>query len=147
MFPSSPKANVLGAVPERIANARVQDRRLPAWRRFLQPSTLSVFGLALAVTLWGFNYKLSLYQPHRDTAARTVVAKLWVDQRHATSAADVQQRTKTQRYGSSDTIRTPLHSVVPIQVPALAAPAHTGPAWFLRSLVPLRSPPSGFLSA
>jgi hypothetical protein len=59
----------------------------PAWRRVSGPSTLGIIGLAIAVALWGYSYKLSLY--HRDTApsARVPVAKLWIEPRGASDAA------------------------------------------------------------
>jgi hypothetical protein len=45
------------------------------------PLTLSLLGLALAVFLWGLEYKVSLYHPHPNHSARVNVAKLWVGPR------------------------------------------------------------------
>ncbi len=58
-----------------------------AWRQVSGPCGLGIVGLAIAVVLWGFGYKLSLY--HRNTApsARIPVAKLWIEPRGASVAA------------------------------------------------------------
>jgi len=48
--------------------------------------TLSLLGLALAVVLWGLEYKVSLYHPHPKHSARVSVAKLWLGPRKAVFA-------------------------------------------------------------
>jgi hypothetical protein len=45
---------------------------------FMRPLSLALFGLAAAVTLWGFAYKLSLYYPDQNHPAPISVAKLWL---------------------------------------------------------------------
>ncbi len=50
------------------------------WPR-MPARTLGVLALALAVLAWGYGGKLSLFQVHRDSAARMATAKLWVDSR------------------------------------------------------------------
>lgn len=55
-------------------------------RHKVQPLTLSLLGLALAVFFWGVEYKVSLYHPHTNHTARMVVAKLWVGPRKAAFA-------------------------------------------------------------
>jgi hypothetical protein len=50
------------------------------------PLTLGLLGLALAVFLWGLEYKVSLYHPHPNHSARVNVAKLWVRPRVAAFA-------------------------------------------------------------
>jgi hypothetical protein len=57
----------------------------PLWLR-ARPLTLSLLGLALAVVLWGLEYKVSLYHPHPNRSARVCVAKLWVGPRNAVFA-------------------------------------------------------------
>lgn len=42
-----------------------------------RPLALGLIGLALAVTLWGFGYKLSRYNPPSDVTSRALFAKLW----------------------------------------------------------------------
>jgi hypothetical protein len=50
------------------------------------PLTLSLLGLALAVFLWGLEYKVSLYHPHPKHSDRVGVAKLWLGPRKAVFA-------------------------------------------------------------
>jgi hypothetical protein len=45
---------------------------------FMRPLSLALIGLAAAVTLWGFAYKLSLYYPDQNHPAPISVAKLWL---------------------------------------------------------------------
>lgn len=44
---------------------------------------LALAGLALAVALWGFGYKLSQFNLHSDALWRTSFAKLWDKQPNA----------------------------------------------------------------
>ena len=57
----------------------------PLWHK-VRPLTLSLLGLALAVFIWGLQYKVSLYHPHTHHTARVGVAKLWVGPRKAVLA-------------------------------------------------------------
>jgi hypothetical protein len=67
-----------GSRPDNIKlKAEVGKCRVFSWGYILQPLNLSLIGLAVAVTLWGFAYKLSLYQPDETHASRSSVAKLW----------------------------------------------------------------------
>lgn len=47
-------------------------------RVIMRPLNLGLIGLAIAVAIWGFAYKLSLYQPHPNQSAQTTVAKMWL---------------------------------------------------------------------
>jgi hypothetical protein len=47
-------------------------------RGLMRPLSLGLIGLAIAVAIWGFAYKLSLYQPHPSHSAKASVAKLWL---------------------------------------------------------------------
>jgi hypothetical protein len=58
--------------------------------------TVSLLGLALAVVLWGLEYKLSLYHPHPNNSARVRVAKLWVGPRNAASTQSVSTKSTAQ---------------------------------------------------
>ena len=51
-----------------------------------RPYFLEFSGLALAVALWGFGYKLSRYR-HPAPAQRAIVAKLWVEPPNASILA------------------------------------------------------------
>jgi hypothetical protein len=138
--PSS-KAFVTDRTEERCSVARAARRRLSGWRRVAHPSVLGVFGLALAIFLWGYSYRLSLYQPQRDIASRTLAAKLWVDQKHA--AATPQLNQNTERYASADAPALfPVHLFEPVYVGAIVAqPTLVHRPYVLQSLLPLRSPP------
>jgi hypothetical protein len=58
-----------------------------AWRQVSGPCTLGIVGLAIAVFLWGYGYKLSLYYRDAASSARIPVAKLWIEPRSASVAA------------------------------------------------------------
>lgn len=49
--------------------------------RVKKPCAVGLIALAIAVALWGFGYKISLYSPRLDPASRASVAKLWVERR------------------------------------------------------------------
>jgi hypothetical protein len=64
------------------ASDTARSKNKPLWLK-IHPLTLSLLGLALAVVLWGLEYKLSLYHPHPKHSARVSVAKLWLGPRKA----------------------------------------------------------------
>jgi hypothetical protein len=113
-------------------------RILPAG--VFRPWVLGIAALAMAVALWGYGYKLSLYrQP--DQAACLPVAKLWIDHRNPVEVAVA-------------TVRSPAVFPVCIAVPVAAAPAcfaegngvvlrpaETRGVATLGALTPFRSPP------
>ena len=72
--------------------ATVARKNKPLWLK-ARPLTLSLLGLALAVVLWGLEYKVSLYHPHPNHSARMGVAKLWVGPRNAVVAKSSRIRT------------------------------------------------------
>jgi hypothetical protein len=72
--------------------ATVARKNKPLWLK-ARPLTLSLLGLALAVVLWGLEYKVSLYHPHPNHSARVGVAKLWVGPRNAVFAKSSRIRT------------------------------------------------------
>jgi len=51
---------------------------LSGWRCIMRPVNLGLIGLAVAVALSGFAYKLSLYYPDQNHPAPISVAKLWL---------------------------------------------------------------------
>jgi hypothetical protein len=75
----------LGSAAHRARFDGMARKSKPSWlnARLL---TLSFLSLALAVVLWGLEYKVSLYHPHPDHRARVGVAKLWVEPRRAVVA-------------------------------------------------------------
>ncbi len=61
--------------------------RYPLWKQIFRPCALGLVGLAIAVTLWGFSFKLSQYHHHTAPSSRIPVAKLWIEPRNASVAA------------------------------------------------------------
>ncbi len=53
----------------------------------LRPFNLSLIGLAVAVTLWGFAYELSLYHPREAQSSRSFVAKMRLGSESASATA------------------------------------------------------------
>ncbi len=51
---------------------------LSGWRCIMRPVNVGLIGLAVAVALWGFAYKLSLYHPDQNRPARASAAKMWL---------------------------------------------------------------------
>jgi hypothetical protein len=70
-------ARTLGQIPRLCASAG-----RPAFKRAFRPLTLGLIGLALAVTLWGFAYKISLYSDPADPLPHLPVAKVWIEHRY-----------------------------------------------------------------
>jgi hypothetical protein len=85
-------AQSLGSEADLASFATVARKNKPLWLK-ARPLTLSLLGLALAVFLWGLEYKVSLYHPHPNHSARVGVAKLWVGPRNAVSAKSSRIRT------------------------------------------------------
>jgi hypothetical protein len=63
----SPRTN-----PEVSATSRLHLRDL------VRPMSVFLIALAAAVALWGFAYKLSLYQPSHKHPSQVSVAKMWL---------------------------------------------------------------------
>jgi hypothetical protein len=57
------------------------DCRHSSWRSIRRPCALGFIALAIAVVLWGLDYKLSLYHQHANRAPRAAMAKLWTGPR------------------------------------------------------------------
>lgn len=51
------------------------------WRQISNPLALGLLGLAVAVTVWGYGYKLSLYIVPSGTSSSRIPAKLWIEHR------------------------------------------------------------------
>ena len=114
----------------------------PTWRQVSGPCALGIAALAIAVVLWGYGYKLSLYERNTSPSARTPVAKLWIEPRAASVA-------------TASSIKAISHSVAGAQAAVATVPRLPGPCrafaciLFLRKhhvvlfdlLVPARAPP------
>lgn len=149
MYDQSLKATDVDAMMGRVAVGHPEYRRNPGWHRFFRPSSLGCLGLALTIFLWGYSYKLSLYRTHRDTASRSLAARLWVDQRHATGLAALRVRVEADPNGQSDALDAKTLHLFDLTCACtqVAAPARNRRLCFSKSLLPLRSPPSSPFSA
>lgn len=111
------------------------------FRPFFRPCFIAF--CALAIFLWGFGYKLSLYQVENLEHAPSSVAKLWIEHR---TASDILAATRTRtphRIPAAQLLPAPPHEAL---IPQLApAPARTfrpiGLVLLFRAFIPLRSPP------
>ena len=74
------RESVLGTSPQ----AQNQNA---SWRQVFKPCAFGIAGLAVAVFLWGYGYKLSLYLCRSESSSRVPVAKLWIGPRTASVAA------------------------------------------------------------
>ena len=103
-------------------------------------------GLAIAVALWGFGYRLSRYDLHPNATTRASVAKLWDKHQDLTEASP--------KAGAADRtdVRLPAQTAFPAfsfagepqKAPFCPAETHLRlPIPILSSPVPLRSPPFG----
>lgn len=115
---------------------------LSARLRF-RPCVPGCIALAVAVFLWGFGYKLSLYQTHLLTPSRESVAKLWVDHGNGSIVAAIAQQVQTHRISASQLLAPPIfsHQRGECAVEGIVS-SQVGGAGASRTLVALRSPPS-----
>ena len=68
-------------------------------RSILRPLNICLIGLAFALALWGFAYKLSLYQPHQNHSSQINVAKMWLGTEGTLAAA--RNRIKPHSYSKT----------------------------------------------
>ena len=112
------------------------------WKQLLKPFPLALFGLAIAVTLWGYGYKLSLYRPHPAPSSLASVAKMWDGPRNPSKAAASNPKTRSHLIPGSLALLAPsqplLHASGTV---ALVFPVRTSSVKYLNSLIPSRSPP------
>lgn len=119
----------------------------PAWSlaRLFRPWALVFVGLALSVSLWGFGYKLSRYNPHPDASSQALFAKLWdkhQDVSQLTAATDASARSFQSRLVVNTVLillcqpPNPIHHAVFHDEDCERTPVSFQP------VVPLRSPPS-----
>lgn len=131
-----------GDVSDTSSNAicLFRSSRLP---RILRPATLAFIGLALAVALWGFGYKLSRYNPNQDVSTKASVAKLW-DEHHTLSA----DSAPTVRVIPAQSVDVHLLAALPTlqSTPRVlgycTVEQQSLPSGPFKALLPLRSPPS-----
>ncbi len=87
---SAPKpstATVIGMQARVLARKTWAKIPQSLWKQIFRPCALGFIGLAIAVALWGFSYKLSLYRQHSGASSPISVAKLWIESRNASVVA------------------------------------------------------------
>ncbi len=80
-----------------------------SWRQVSRPCALGIVGLAIAVFLWGYGYKLSLYHRHSEPSTQVSVAKLWIEYRSTAAVAASRLRARPHSIAGS------LEFAVPVQ--------------------------------
>ena len=112
------------------------------WKQLFRPFPLALVGLAIAVTLWGYGYKLSLYHSHPTPSSQASVAKLWDSPRNPSLAAASTLKTKSQLILSSQALLVPSQPLPRTsRAVVLVFPVRTSGVKYFNSLIPSRSPP------
>lgn len=112
-------------------------------RARIRPCSLGLIALAVAVFLWGFGYKLSLYHVHPNPFSHISQAKLWIEPRNARTVAGVMQKAKAEPAPCADSlaVTTPAAGLCDAGRAEIAAPgAPSQPV--SGSPLPSRSPPA-----
>jgi hypothetical protein len=117
--------------------------RYPSLRQVFRPGALGFIGLAIAVALWGFGYKLSLYYPRADSTSRVPVAKLWIKQRNAPVAAASSLKAKSHRIPGSQVFPLRIQGLRRLaRAVACIVPVCRRGVTYFDFLIPFRSPPT-----
>jgi hypothetical protein len=113
-----------------------------SWRQLFRPYTFGIIGLAVAVFLWGYGYKLSLYHCHSGSSTHTPVAKLWIEPRSAPIAATSSLKAKSHFVARSQAAVATVQRL-PSMCRAFACilPLRERRAVLFDLLVPSRAPP------
>jgi hypothetical protein len=94
MSARSPIPTNVDATHECVLSTRPQAQsQSSSWRQVFRPYAFWIVGLAIAVFLWGYGYKLSLYHCHARSSSHATVAKLWIEPRTASVAAASRLKT------------------------------------------------------
>lgn len=133
---------VAGAMSNCVFRSRVPtSNHFPSRRSRFRPCVPGIGALAVAVALWGFGYKLSLYHRHEPPSSRAAFAKLWIEPRNACVDPP---RVKSRLHPASDSqafstslplLRSPGRGLTPV------LSERTRNVTYFHDLIPLRSPP------
>jgi hypothetical protein len=125
-----------------LSNRSLAQSQNSSWRQVSRPCAFGIVGLAIAVFLWGYGYKLSLYHRHSWSTSQAPVAKMWVGPRSASVLAASKPGAKFHRIAGS------LAFAVPIQNHLLLSRAIFGTFTIstrsfasFNFLIPSRAPP------
>lgn len=105
--------------------------------------TAVILVLAIAVGLWGFGYKISLYNPAPNPAVRASVAKLWVERRCAEIVAHIGRTVPPRTSADSQFIPVAYHAPRRLHASLFSRrPGDSRISSAVASLLPSRAPPS-----
>lgn len=118
-------------------------------RRIFKPCTLGFIALALAVVVWGYGYKLSLYYTAPNSQDEIPAAKLWIEHRNGYSVEFQvrmeRQLLRDQHWHSTSLLVTRLlPDLISIWSPFVPAVPPAAVLIFLHSEARLRAPPASF---
>lgn len=144
MSAQSPCVITVGAMQEALLLMSTQAQcRYRSWMRLFKPCAFGLIGLAIAVALWGFDYKLSLYHCHTASSSRVPVAKLWIEPRNASVAADSSLNAKSHFVPASHAFPVPVQRLSPLsRTLAHIPPLCRRDVAYFDFLIPFRSPPT-----
>lgn len=129
---------------ETIAASMV--RRAGLWLYACQdkfkPNAPALIGLAIAIAMWGFGYRLSSYQLNPTTTGRAAAAKMCVEPRNASLVAVFRVKNNAHLISSSPALTASIPQLHRIDVGiACALPKRTRRRASFGFLIPFRSPP------
>ena len=108
-----------------------------------KPCAAGLVALAIAVALWGFAYRISLYHSDPAPQIRASVAKLWVERRCGEIVSSFVRTTKPPRANNSNALL--FSALSPIRLRAespSACPCDARPCATAVRLLPSRAPPA-----
>jgi hypothetical protein len=114
----------------------------PDWGQASGLCVLGIVGLALAVVLWGYGYRLSLYHRNAAPSARIPVAKLWIEPRSASAAATSRLKINLHLPPGSQALSVRIPRLPSLtRAAACIPPLNECCAAFVDLLIPSRAPP------
>jgi hypothetical protein len=112
------------------------------WVQLSRPCALGIITLAIAVALWGFGYKLSLYHRHAAPLAHASVAKLWIDPNGAYVGGPSRLKAKSHPLSGSQAFPCPVPRFHRLNSAAASTlPLCERRVAFFHLLIPSRAPP------
>ena len=144
MSPPTPfTVTVIGAQESVVAlrtRAKIQQS---SWKQIFRPCALGFIGLAIAVALWGFSYKLSLYCRHTGPSSPISVAKFWIEPRNASAVAASGLKVQSHFLRISQVLSAPIQSFPRLACAvACTLPMCRHTVAYFDFLIPFRSPPA-----
>ena len=137
-------AVAFGSAPRTDLRARAMKCLRSTVRKLvLQPLVLVLLGLEIAIALWGFGYRISLYQRHRIAPMRSATARLWIDTRSDILTEAQRPKNRSRRMAGTHASCVHLERLPsPSNASAALQPVLKGGVIPFASPVALRSPPS-----